>query len=251
MNESLSLPSSNSASTMTLKLEAAGLSDVGCKRANNEDSFGYDLEWNVFIVCDGMGGMAAGEVASALAVEQALKAYSESSLRIMEPGERLQTAIVSANRAVWHMAQSRPELRGMGTTLVAACVCGHQIVVANVGDSRAYFLRDGGCVQITEDHTYAREQVRAVGEPTSVQQFITRAVGAESMVKPDFFAAELRSGDAVLLATDGLTRYVDAEAIARHVQEAETLEDICRHLIKTVHAQGADDNLTCVLLRVL
>lgn len=251
MKDGLSLPNSNSPSTMTLKLEAAGLSDVGCKRTNNEDSFGYDLEWNVFIVCDGMGGMAAGEVASTVAVEEALKAYSESPLGMMEPEARLQTAITSANHAVWHMAQSRPELRGMGTTLVAACVYGQHIVVGNVGDSRAYFLRDGGCVQITEDHTYAREQVRATGDPASGQQFITRAVGAAPMVKPDFFAAELRTGDAVLLATDGLTRYLNAEAIAHHVQEEETLEDICRRLVSTVHAQGADDNLTCVLVRVL
>ena len=114
MSDSPSLPESNPVCRSSLKIEAAGLSDVGCKRTNNEDSFGYDLDRNIFIVCDGMGGMAAGEVASAVAVEQALKTYSEYCHTMPQPEERLQASIASANRAVWHMAHSRPELRGMG-----------------------------------------------------------------------------------------------------------------------------------------
>ena len=233
-----------------LRLEAAALSDVGRRRPNNEDSFGYDLEQSVFIVCDGMGGMAAGEVASTVAVEEVLESFRKSCLTPMQLEERLLAAITAANRTVWHLAQSRPEFRGMGTTLVAACVQGDRIVVANVGDSRAYFMRDGGCVQITEDHTYAKQIGEETGS-TMLQQFITRAVGAEPRVQPDFFTAELQPGDTVLLATDGLTRYVDAKAIADHVQQTRQLEEVCRSLATAVLDYGADDNLTCVLVRVL
>ncbi len=251
MKSSPSLPESHPALRIGLRLEAAGLSDVGCKRTNNEDSFGYDLDSNIFIVCDGMGGMAAGEVASAVAVEQALKTYCDSCHTSSEPEARLHAAITSANRFVWHLAQSRPELYGMGTTLVAACVHGDQVVIGNVGDSRAYFLRDGACVQITKDHTYVAEQVSAVEQSVSIQQFITRAIGADSMVEPDFFVAEIRTGDIILLATDGLTRYVNADVITHHEQMAQTLEDLCCGLLNVVQAQGADDNLTCVAVRIL
>jgi len=174
----------------TWRIEVAALSDVGRKRSNNEDSFGFDLERNIFVVCDGMGGMAAGEVASTMAVEETLEVYKKLCMVDMEPEERLDSAIAIANRAVWQAAQDDRNLCGMGTTLVAACVHRDHIVVGNVGDSRAYFLRDGGCVQITEDHSYRAEQMRRGAEgshdkvPVRLQQFITRAVGAESTVKP-------------------------------------------------------------------
>ena len=235
---------------MSLRLQAAGFSDVGRRRPNNEDSFGYDLEEGVFLVCDGMGGMAAGEIASMVAVEEALEAYRRSCFASMQPEERLMHAIAAANRKVWNLAQTRPELRGMGTTMVAACVKGDQIVVANVGDSRAYFLRDGGCVQVTRDHSYAIEGTGVTARPAG-QQFITRAVGAEAEVQPDFFTAELRTGDTVLLATDGMTRYVDTDGMAEHVQRAGNLEQVCRGLINAVYDKGAEDNLTCIVVRVI
>lgn len=241
----------------TWRIEVAGLSDVGRKRANNEDSFGFDLDRNIFIVCDGMGGMAAGEVASTMAVEETLGAYKKLCTVDMEPEERLDSAIASANRAVWQMAQEDHTLRGMGTTLVAACVHHDHIVVGNVGDSRAYFIRDGCCVQITEDHSYQAEQMRrgAVDSrdklSVRLQQFITRAVGAESTVKPDFFIAELQSGDTFLLATDGLTRYVEPEEISNNFQQASNLEDTCRNLIAIANGEGAEDNVTCLLVRVI
>ncbi|AXC13359.1 Protein serine/threonine phosphatase PrpC, regulation of stationary phase [Acidisarcina polymorpha] len=246
------------------RIEAAGLSDVGRKRSNNEDSFGYDLEANIFVVCDGMGGMAAGEVASSLAVEQTLRTYKELGNQEMQPEERLHCAIASANEAVWQMAQEHLKLRGMGSTIVAACVRHNQIVIGNVGDSRAYFLRDGGCVQITEDHSYKitedhskkTEQAQLGGaalEPgmsAPLQQFITRAIGADAVVKPDFFVADLAQGDTVLLATDGLTRYMNAERIAGEIQIEADLQETCNDLIGIAHANGAEDNVTCLLMRV-
>ena len=240
-------------SATALRIEAAGLSEGGLKRSNNEDDFGFDLGRNIFVVCDGMGGMAAGEVASSIAVEHTLQAYRDLCTDDLSPQERLHCAIASANTVIWQMARNDDKLRGMGTTLVAACVNGKDIVIGNVGDSRAYLLRGDACVQITEDHSCTvSQEIRAEdGESssTSMRRFITRAVGAEAIVKPDFFVAELEPGDMILLATDGLTRYLDQEEISRHIRPEDDLHEICRSLIATVYANGAEDNVTCLLLR--
>ncbi len=235
-----------------LRMEVAGLSDIGRKRLNNEDSFGYNLDTNIFVVCDGMGGLAAGEVASSTAVEHTLRTYKELSHHEMDPERRLDSAIASANEAIWNMAQQDRTLRGMGTTLVAACVLHNRLLIGNVGDSRAYFLRDGDCVQITEDHSYAAEQMRRGGTCVSarLQQLITRAVGVDAAVKPDFFVVNLEPGDSVLLTTDGLTRYADADKLAQQIDTHSDMEEICRGLIAIAHAGGAEDNVTCLLLRV-
>src|SRR5579883_688271 len=134
-----------------LKLEIAALTDVGCKRTNNEDSFGYDVSTQIFAVCDGMGGMAAGEVASSTAVAELIRFFNQQSPEA-QAERRLYQAVLYANQQVCALARDSDELRGMGTTLVAACVDGRKIVIGNVGDSRAYFLRNGRCVQITLDH---------------------------------------------------------------------------------------------------
>lgn len=238
-----------------LKLEVAGLTDVGCKRTNNEDNYGCDLTTQLFVVCDGMGGMAAGEVASHTAVNSLLRTFSEYATSSATIEERLYGAIAQANQEVCALSSTNEELRGMGTTLVAACLDGRKIVIGNVGDSRAYFLRDGGCVQITLDHSYLAEQVRngvmtaddAGASP--LQSLITRAIGTTETVEPDLFTAALEPGDMVLLTTDGLTRYADAEAIAQLVVAQPDLQQACQALIDTAKAQGAVDNVTCLLLR--
>ena len=238
------------------RVDVAGLSDIGRKRTNNEDSFGYDVDENLFVVCDGMGGMAAGEVASGTAVESMLRTYKERDREETQTEEWLRKSINSANMAVWNLAQKDHRLRGMGTTLVAACIRRTTLVVGNVGDSRAYLLRDGNCIQITEDHSFAAERKRMGGAGLSdhvaarLQQVITRAVGVGEAVQPDFFATQLQSGDTVLLTTDGLTRYADEEKIAMNIQQHDRLEDACRSLIAIAHAAGAEDNVTCLLLRV-
>jgi serine/threonine protein phosphatase PrpC len=237
-----------------LRMDVAGLSDIGHRRSNNEDSFGYDLDANIFVICDGMGGLAAGEIASSTAVEFTLRTYKELCQEATDPEKRLHSAITSANDAVWNMSQRDRKLRGMGTTLVAACVFGNRLHIGNVGDSRAYFLRDGDCVQISEDHSYTAEQMRRGGAGVSgcgrLQQFITRAVGIGPVVTPDFFGADLESGDIVLLTTDGLTRYADADKLAQEIYTHSDLEEVCRRLIAVAHQGGAEDNATCLLLRV-
>jgi serine/threonine protein phosphatase PrpC len=238
-----------------LNFEIAGLTDVGCKRTNNEDSFGYDVATQLFVVCDGMGGMAAGEVASNTAVNKLLHFFSDHATSPAAVEERLYQAIVHANQEVCALSRSNDELRGMGTTLVTACLDGRKIVIGNVGDSRAYFIRDGGCVQITQDHSYLAEQVRngtmtvddAGASP--LQSLITRAIGTSESVEPDLFSAALEPGDIVLLTTDGLTRYADADAIAKIVLANPELQQACQMLIDTAKEQGAVDNVTCLLLR--
>lgn len=237
-----------------LKLEVAALSDVGCKRSNNEDSFGYDLSTQIFAVCDGMGGMAAGEVASSAAVAELVRSFNQQSSE-MQPERRLYQAILHANSAVCVLAEESDDLRGMGTTLVCVCVDGRKIVIGNVGDSRAYLLRKGRCAQVTLDHSYVAEQVRngmmtpedAGSSP--LQSLITRAIGTAESVEPDIFTVEAEPGDIVLLTTDGLTRYAGGDAIARLVLAASDLQQACQSLIDVAKRYGAADNVTCLLLR--
>lgn len=240
-----------------LKLEVAVLTDVGCKRTNNEDSFGYDLEANLFVVCDGMGGSAAGETASATAVREMVECFSREDMLDLPGEDRLYQSIVHANQQVYRMAQGSEELRGMGSTLVAACVEARRMFVGNVGDSRAYFLRDGVCAQITNDHSFVAEQVRMgsmkveEAEASPYQSVITRAIGAAETVEPDIFTGNLDHGDILLLTSDGLTRYADADKIASLILGSASLAAACRALIDEATKHGAVDNVTCLLVQFL
>jgi serine/threonine protein phosphatase PrpC len=232
-------------------LEVAAISDTGRRRGNNEDCFGYDLQARLFVVCDGMGGMPAGEVASGLAVERAIEAFSEPRLAAMPAEQRLHAAIAAAHKAVRVAAGGNRALHGMGTTLVAACILDNHVVIGNVGDSRAYFLRGDGCVQITEDHSLGSPRARdQAAVHTPIAQYITRAIGAGDTVEPDYFVAELHAGDTILLTTDGLTRYTEAERIATELSRHATAEEMCRALVGVAYEGGASDNVTCLLIRV-
>ena len=143
----------------------------------------------------------------------------------------------------------------MGTTLVSACIDGRKIVIGNVGDSRAYLLRNGKCAQVTLDHSYVAEQVRnGVMSPdeagnSPLQSLITRAIGTDEAVEPDLFVSEAEPGDILLLTTDGLTRYADAHAIACLVMAEPDVQRACQSLIDMAKCHGAADNVTCLLLR--
>ncbi len=244
-------------SETALKLEVAALTDLGCKRTNNEDSYGYDLASGIFVVCDGMGGQAAGETASGTAVKVVVEQFAQQA----EPGssteDRLNQAIVYANSAVYTMAQENAELRGMGTTLVSACVDGRRIVIGHVGDSRAYFLRAGVCAQLTNDHSFVAEQLRKgtmnaeEASASPLQSLITRAIGIGEVVEPEIVAGAVEDGDILLLTTDGLTRYADSKAIAQIILSSSSLNEACQALIDTAKRQGAVDNVTCLLVQFL
>jgi serine/threonine protein phosphatase PrpC len=238
-----------------LKVDVAALTDVGCKRTNNEDSFGYDLEEGLFVVCDGMGGNAAGETASATAVRELVEHFSREAVSGRSREEQLLRSIVHANEQVYRMAQTSEELQGMGTTLVSACLEGRRIVIGNVGDSRAYFLRKGVCAQITHDHSFVAEQLRkgsmnaAEAGASPLQSLITRAIGVAESVEPDIFTGNLEHGDILLLTSDGLTRYADSNAIASLILASANLTEACQALIDSAKQQGAVDNVTCLLVR--
>jgi len=248
---------------LTLTLDFAAATDIGCKRSNNEDSFGYDADLHIYVVCDGMGGNAAGEVASGMAVRTLIESYGYLA-EGAEPGSpmemvenRLLASIFEANRVVREAGLENPELHSMGTTLVCVCLDGSRAVVGNVGDSRAYLLRNGTCQQITLDHSLLDEEVRSghmtpeMAAASNLQSVITRAVGVSDTVEPDLFAAQLQANDLLLLASDGLTRYANPDDIAQAASNGSELSAICNALIEHAKRRGGADNITCVMLRAV
>jgi len=242
----------------SLRIAVSALSDVGCVRTNNEDAFGYDLNLGIYVVCDGMGGMASGEVASAHAVAAMVNSFAGSAATGASVSSRLLLALNAANQDVWEHSQIL-EHRGMGTTAVAAALDGNKLILGNVGDSRAYFVQDGRCIQLTVDHSYINELIRngtltleaaQTADLKGMESVITRAVGVAAEVQPDFYSVELKMGDAVLLASDGLTRYLNQEEIAA-IFVATPFEAVCASLIDAAKHRGGVDNITCLLLLVL
>jgi PPM family protein phosphatase len=238
-----------------LEYEAAGASDQGRTRKSNEDFYGLSLDNREgacnFVVCDGMGGAAAGEVASRMAVEAMLHAMSQGPLT----RETFQNAVDAANHSVHCSAEQDPARAGMGTTLVAMATRDHRAWVAHVGDSRCYRLRDGRLERLTHDHSLVDEQVRlgqltqAQAETSPMRNVITRAVGTQDEVDADVIEFAVAPGDLYLLASDGLMREVDDERIAGILGASEGLEETCAELIAAANEAGGRDNITCVLAR--
>jgi len=250
---------------MSLTLDVAGLTDVGRVRASNEDCFGYDERLGIFVVCDGMGGHAAGEVASRIAVDAVLEYF-----RGLEPalkqeaypddaplGARLLAeAVKEANDAILEFAEAHKNTSGMGTTLVASRFAEGTVSIANVGDSRIYLLREGQLLQLTEDHSLVMEQVRRgmltleEAKRSSAQNIITRALGTDETTLPDLGEFPAQKGDVLLLATDGVLRHVEDNEIRDILLQVTSLKAACATLIDLANERGGDDNSTCVLVRV-
>jgi PPM family protein phosphatase len=237
---------------------AAAMSDRGRKRPSNEDAFGFSVEDGVFVVCDGMGGAAAGEVASSLAVDKFLHLLTRqaSNGAVAMPGAA-EEAIVVANDAVFSRAQQNKRLTGMGTTLVALAVHESRVWVLNIGDSRCYRLRKGNLEQMTQDHSLVEEQVR-LGRMTPSEALrspyknvITRAVGTQAQVTPDVFPLEAEAEDLFLLCSDGLTRELPDEVISSVLSTDVQLEEVCARLVNAAKKAGGHDNITCLLVRAM
>jgi protein phosphatase len=240
---------------VVLEFEAAGASDQGRTRKTNEDAYGLSLR-NAegacdFVVCDGMGGAAAGEIASRLAVEAMMRAMSHAALT----PETFQLAVDAANDSVRRSAERDPTKAGMGTTLVALATRGNRAWVAHVGDSRCYRVRDGKLERLTLDHSLVDEQVRlgqltpAQAETSPMRNVITRAVGTQDEVAADLIDFPVEHGDLFLLASDGLMREVDDQRIGGILQPSGDLEKMCARLIAAANEAGGRDNITCVLAR--
>ncbi|MDD6440077.1 MAG: Stp1/IreP family PP2C-type Ser/Thr phosphatase [Lachnospiraceae bacterium] len=233
--------------------------DVGLKRNSNQD-FVYASDQKVgrlpslLIVADGMGGHAAGDLASRVCVETMVSSIEGSGQTETIP--ILAEAVQKANRAVLKKAAEKPEYAGMGTTIVAAVIDGNTLYVANVGDSRLYLIDDDRIDQITLDHSLVAEMVRS-GRISPEQMrnhpeknIITRAVGGEENVEADFFDVGLHKGDVVLLCSDGLTNMVEDEQIFRIIRREKTLRDAGQKLISAANSAGGRDNISVVLTRL-
>lgn len=241
--------------TAVLRFTAAAVTDRGRKRPSNEDAFGYSVEHGVYVVCDGMGGAAAGEVASSIAVDEFLRILSErkpsSDLR-----KTAEDAVAVANQAIHSRAQRNYKLSGMGTTLVALLAEVNRVWVLNIGDSRCYRLRGERMEQITLDHSLVEEQVRmgrmtrAEAARSPLRNVITRALGTQARVTPDCFSMEAEPGDLFLLCSDGLTRELSDSMIQFHISHERPLEDRCERLIEAAKKAGGHDNITCLLVQV-
>lgn len=239
--------------TAVVRYSAAALTDRGRKRASNEDAFGYSVEDGVFVVCDGMGGAAAGEVASSIAVDEVLAFLSRRNRAIPLPNQA-EDAVCTANTAIYTRAQRNPRLNGMGTTLVALVVEENHAWVLNVGDSRAYRIRAGKLEQLTFDHSLVEEQVRlgrmtrAEALRSPLRNMITRALGTQTRVTPDCFQFEAQPGDLFLLCSDGLTRELGDNEIQSLLNVDAPLDERCMRLVTAANKCGGHDNITCLLV---
>src|SRR5450755_874052 len=233
-------------------LEAFGLSDPGCIRPNNEDFYLLAPENGLYVVADGMGGAQAGERASKLAVDT----LAEFIAKAPQAGaEMLAEAFQEANNQVMNAASNDSELEGMGTTLVAALEAGPEILIASVGDSRAYVYQDNQLIGITEDQTWVHEVGRRLGideislRTHPMRHVLTMAIGVSPELRVHSYAVKLRTGAEVLLCSDGLHGVVDDDIIAEALASDGSLESKCRKLIEAARKAGGPDNITTVLLR--
>lgn len=242
-------------------MRAYGITDKGKVRQINQDSFLFDIEEEqdraVAVLCDGMGGEQAGEVASELAagafLEHVLKAFASSEIPLAVDIARESAAW--SNLHVFDKASRSSEYSGMGTTLVAAVINGHDAAVVNVGDSRCYWLAEGQLQQVTRDHSWVQDMVDqgvlTPGEARSHprKNLITRAVGHQRRIRSDIFRLDLRRGDILLFCSDGLSNVVTEEEISQCLSGASDLSQICRKLLQIALDRGAPDNVTVLVLQ--
>jgi PPM family protein phosphatase len=263
------------------KNDKAGLrfsvaSDVGLVRERNEDNYLVLPEADLFVVADGMGGHASGDVASRVCVETVRRFYTEGLVDelvsqaweelLHQRGEkppslqpidfRLYKALEAANLAIYRAAEKYQKHRTMGTTIVAAQVLPENVLVGYVGDSRLYRLRNGGLSLLTEDHSLANEYLRlSLIRREDLPRFayknvIVRALGLADHVKVDIFRTDRETDDRLLLCSDGLTDLVPAETIGAILTEASTPDDACRMLVEFANDAGGHDNTTVVVLDI-
>ncbi len=240
-----------------MHITCAGRTDVGVIRSGNEDNYIVVPDRGIFVVADGMGGHAAGEVASEMAVRYVARELgSLRGLGDEQVADRMRTAIRGANGAIFQRTLTEPDKRGMGTTVTALVLYDARFLIGQVGDSRAYLLRDGKLVQLTKDHSYVQEQVDA-GYLTPDQarthpysNVITRCVGANSDVMPDIYAGTVKAKDVFLLASDGLTGMLEDYQLAELLSPERMPQDEVDALIAEANRHGGLDNITAIIVRI-
>ena len=236
--------------------------DLGRVRDNNEDKFEFfepedpavlAAKGCFYAVADGMGGHSAGQIACELALKTVLSVYYADPSPDM--AQSLRRAVAEANSLIYDTAQAIPDRQGMGTTLTAAVLCEDRLMVAQVGDSRAYLLRGGAITQITEDHSWVAEQVRlgtmtlAEAQVSPFRNIITRSVGTAAAVEPDIFTQDVQVGDIFVLCSDGLSGHLEPSDIQALVLE-NSPSAAATALIETANERGGRDNITALVLAV-
>lgn len=250
-----------------LRIEVAGQTDVGRKRSHNEDNFAIFSEFGLYIVADGMGGHASGEVASKMAIDTMREFFSATAddpertwPYKMDRSKgyeenRLITGVKLSNLRIFETAQKNSKQRGMGTTVCALFAVEDGVYIAHVGDSRAYRMRDGKIEQLTEDHSLLNDYKKMKKlTPEEIENFphknvIVRALGMKETVKVDTRFESPRAGDTLLLCSDGLCGPVADERLREIISSSPDLPTATRRLIEMANEHGGPDNITCVLAR--
>lgn len=251
-----------------LHIQVGARTDLGRVRKNNEDCYSIDPALQLYVLSDGMGGEAHGEIASNLAVQtivthcrqaensRATPIFGETRPDISERTNRLASAIHLANRKVFESASANPEQQGMGATIVAGWIEGQRLSLAHVGDSRAYLLRSGSLEQLTADHSLVAEKVRIgiltpqEADASEIQSVLTRAVGTTPSVQVDTDEQMLLSGDSLVLCSDGLTRMVTDPEIASTLITASSAQEAANRLVDLANEYGGVDNVSVIVLRI-
>ncbi|NOY83965.1 MAG: Stp1/IreP family PP2C-type Ser/Thr phosphatase [Nitrospirae bacterium] len=242
-----------------MRIVTSGMSDVGCVRASNEDSFGLFHNLDLFVVADGMGGHAAGEVASKMVVDQ-IESYFRKTAEIASSGEpqdnkeRLSKAISYANLQIFKTGNSDPKLNGMGTTVVALLANQEESIVGFVGDSRLYLLRNDTIEQLTHDHSMVNDYVKKglltpeAAEHHPQKHVLSRAIGTGPEVAVEVCSRTPQIGDTYLLCSDGLSNKLSSADMCQIVEESEDLDAASKNLIQKAIQAGGEDNITVLLL---
>jgi PPM family protein phosphatase len=235
---------------------ASGLSDVGCRRSNNEDRIWMDLESSAFALADGMGGENCGEVAAELAVNT-VAAYLRGALRPDLAADQIMTAIQAANRRVFETSRNGSGCMEMGCTLLVVNVTGKIATIGAVGDSRVYFYRSGTLSRVTRDDSIVAKLLDAgeispeEADKHPLRNMLTQAVGKTERVVPQIHQVQLIDGDRLMLSSDGLHGVISHDSMCDILRSSDDVDDAVRRLIAEGRKRGAPDNLSCVLIEYL
>jgi serine/threonine protein phosphatase PrpC len=240
-------------------MQVAGLTHIGNVRNINEDKF-YIGEPYLFIIADGMGGHKAGEIASSNAVDfikdMLLDDLKNDGIDKLDMPDRIVEAVIGANKHVYNKSLTDKELLGMGTTIVCMVIYENKAYIANVGDSRLYIIRNNSIVQITHDHSYVAELLKAgnITEEEAIhhskKNLITRAVGYQEHVEVDIQITEIFESDILLMCTDGITNMISDLEVMEIIKSNDDINKNCNYIVEEANRRGGFDNSTLIIIKV-
>jgi protein phosphatase len=239
-----------------MRIISSGSTDTGLKRKNNEDAYLERLDLGVFAVADGIGGSAAGEIASRIFVETVREVFERGVYSDTESSALVQEVFRLANERILVNTEEYPEHRGMGCTAELIAFRGDRYIVGHVGDSRTYLFRDGELRRITRDHSLVQDQLeqglitQEDAKRHRLRNVVLRAVGIDSSVALDLIKGRMLQGDIFLLCSDGLTDMVDEDSVQETLSSAHGLTEMVERLIESAKTAGGNDNITVVLCQV-